>query len=124
MENYHIRQITGLTEVKKEDGADLCGPLLSYDEEVILSYKSTKDRVFFTSKRIVIICFEDQPEERKEYFFVFYSRVSAFAIETNNNFGTDTLVKLWIPGLDTIRLSFANGNESIQIAELIGSHTK
>lgn len=124
MENYHIRQITGLTEVKKEDGADLCGPLLSYDEEVILSYKSIKDRVFFTSKRIVIISIDDQPEERKEYFFVFYSRVSAFAIETNNNFGTDTRVKLWIPGLDTISLSFANGNECIQIAELIGSHTK
>ncbi|MGL4331528.1 MAG: PH domain-containing protein [Bacteroidales bacterium] len=124
MENYNIRQIRGLAEVKKEDGADLCGPLLSYDEEVILSYKSTKDRVFFTSKRIVIICFEDQPAEKKEYFFVFYSRVSAFAIETNNNFGTDTSVKLWIPGLDTIILSFANGNESIQIAELIGSHTK
>lgn len=124
MENYNIRQIKGLTEVKKEDGADLCGPLLSYDEEVILSYKSTKDRVFFTSKRIVFISFNNNHEERKEYFFVFYSRISAFAIETNGNFEPDTEVKLWIPGLDTISLSFVNGKESIQIAELIGSHTK
>lgn len=121
MENMNIEPIQNLTEVKKEDGADLCGPLLSYDEEVILSYKSLVSRVFFTSKRIVIISFHGNSEEKTNYFFIFYSRLSAFAIETNES---DTVLKLWIPGFDSISLSFLNGEECIQIAELIGSHTK
>lgn len=124
MENYHIRQITGLTEVKKEDGADLCGPLLSYDEEVILSYKSAYARVFFTSKRIILIKSEELQESKKEYLFIFYSRLSAFAIEANGDFVSDSVLKLWIFGIGMISLQFQKGKDTVQIAELIGSHTK
>ncbi|MGL5317845.1 MAG: PH domain-containing protein [Bacteroidales bacterium] len=124
MENYHIRQILGLTEVKKEDGADQCGPLLSYDEEVILAFKSVTARVFFTSKRIVIISLIDPATRKKEYIFAFYSRMSAVALETCGEFDTNTEVKLWIPEMGIIQLSFTHGKECVQIAELIGSHTK
>lgn len=121
MEIYRIKQISDLTEVKKDDAVDLCGPLLSYDEEVILSFKSSSDRVFLTNKRILIVHTEDND---KEYMFLFYSRVAAFSIETKKGDEISSILKLWIIGLGEVLLSFKKDTDSIQIAELIGSHIK
>lgn len=121
MEINRIKQINELTEVKKDDAVDLCGPLLSYDEEVILSFKSSFDKVLLTNKRIIIVHTEN---ENKEYMFLFYSRMAAFAIETKKQEEASSELKLWIIGLGEILFSFKKDTDTIQIAELIGSHIK
>ncbi|MGL5785558.1 MAG: PH domain-containing protein [Bacteroidales bacterium] len=121
MEIYRIKQISDLSEVKKDDGVDLCGPLLSYDEEVILSFKSAVNRIFFTNKRIIIV---QSDEISKEFFFLFYSRMAAFSFETKKQDEASSLLKLWIIGLGEVTLEFRQGCDIVGIAELIGSHIK
>ena len=63
-------KIIGLMNTNLEDGRDLFDFLISNQEEVLLSYKSVRDRLIVTNKKLLVIDVQGDnwPQERVHGF--------------------------------------------------------
>ena len=96
-------------------------PILVHGEDVIDCYKSIRDGVIFTSKRIIIISVEGLTGKKKDITSLPYSKIQAFSVESSGVFDIDSELELWISGLGKIRLEFSGGTDVYEVAKLIGS---
>ena len=96
-------------------------PILVHGEEVIDCYKSIRDGVIFTSKRIIIISVEGLTGKKKDITSLPYTKIQAFSVESSGVFDIDSELELWISGLGKIRLEFSGGTDVYEVAKLIGS---
>jgi hypothetical protein len=71
-------------------------PILQGRETVELAFKSTRDMVVFTQKRILIVDPKGVRGKRTEYISIPYKSIVGFAVETANGVGDrDTELGLW-----------------------------
>ncbi|MGL4994001.1 MAG: PH domain-containing protein [Bacteroidales bacterium] len=119
-----IKQVVSLSEVDKDNGVDIYGALMAYDEEVIYSYKSVRDRAIFTNKRVIIIDTQGITGKKKEFLSIFYSKISAFSIETAGSFDLDCDLKLFVSPMGEVELGFIRGTDIYKISQLMSTHIK
>ncbi len=96
-------------------------PILVHGEDVIDCYKSIRDGVIFTNKRIIIISVEGLTGKKKDITSLPYSKIQAFSVESSGVFDIDSELELWISGLGKIRLEFTGGTDVYEVCKLIGS---
>lgn len=96
-------------------------PILVHGEEVVDCYKSIRDGVIFTNKRIIVISVEGLTGKKKDITSLPYSKIQAFSVESSGVFDIDSELELWISGLGKIRLEFTGGTDVYEVSKLIGS---
>ena len=96
-------------------------PILVHGEDVIDCYKSIRDGVIFTNKRIIIISVEGLTGKKKDITSLPYSKIQAFSVESSGVFDIDSELELWISGLGKVRLEFTGGTDVNEVCKLIGS---
>lgn len=97
-------------------------PILIDSEEVIACYKSVRDGVAFTNKRLVVISIEGITGKKKDLTSLPYSKIQAFSIETSGVFDIDSELELWFSGLGKVRLEFTGGTKVTDVCKLISSY--
>lgn len=70
-------------------------PILQADEKVVLAYKSGRDTLIMTTKRVFIIDKQGFSGKRVAYISVPYTSIRAFGVESAGAFDGDTEVKFW-----------------------------
>lgn len=97
-------------------------PILIDGEEVIACYKSVRDGVAFTNKRLIVISIEGITGKKKDLTSLPYSKIQAFSIETSGVFDIDSELELWFSGLGKVRLEFTGGTKVTEVCKLISSY--
>lgn len=95
--------------VKQEnpsDSLDKIQSILIENEEVELVYTHTRDKVWFTSKRIIAMDVQGFTGSKKEYRSFPYSKVSSFSIESAGTFDGDSDFKIWVSGVGVFEIKF------------------
>ena len=72
-----------LRQVKVQDGEKLAAPLLIDGETVISAFKSVRDCVLFTNKRVISVNVQGVTGKKRDYTSLPYSKVTAFSVETS-----------------------------------------
>jgi len=111
-----------LHDVALEDGREQFEYLLMVDEIVELSYKGLRDRLIFTNKRLVVMDSQGIMGKKKEFTFITYSKIAAFALETSGPLDYDTEFKIWLRGNGGLELSFVKGTDIARIANFLSLH--
>ena len=88
-------KIIGLMNTNLEDGRDLFDFLISNQEEVLLSYKSVRDRLIVTNKKLLVIDVQGITGRKKEYMILPLSKLTAFSCESSGTFDLDAELKVW-----------------------------
>lgn len=96
-------------------------PILIHGENVIDCFKSIRDGVIFTNKRVIVISVEGLTGKKKDITSLPYSKIQAFSVESSGVFDIDSELELWISGLGKIRLEFTGGTDVYEVSKLIGS---
>ena len=94
---------------KEEDPAsslEKIQAILIDGEEVNLAYSHTRDRVWFTNKRIIAMDVQGITGSKKEYRSFPYSSISSFSIETAGTFDGDSDFKIWVSGVGVFEIKF------------------
>ena len=104
-----------------DDYARLAHPLLIHGEEVVNSFKSLRDGVVFTNKRIIAVNVQGITGKKKDFSSLPYSKVSAFSVETAGTFDWDSELELWFSGLGKVRFEFTGNTDITRIARIIGT---
>ena len=96
-------------------------PILIHGENVIDCFKSIRDGVIFTNKRVIVISVEGLTGKKKDITSLPYSKIQAFSVESSGVFDIDSELELWISGLGKIHLEFTGGTDVYEVSKLIGS---
>lgn len=95
--------------------------LLVEGEEISASYKTIRDGVVFTNKRIFVINIQGVTGKKKDITTLPYSKVQAFSVETAGVFDLDSELELWFSGLGKIKLEFTGDTNITRICKIISS---
>lgn len=75
-------QLMNLKEISVSEIKQEAVQLLVPDEEIVAAFKTVRDQVLFTSKRIFVINVQGITGKKTSYFSYPYSKIQYFGIET------------------------------------------
>lgn len=114
-------KLAGLTEETVGANQKRYGFLIQEDETVELEYKTIRDLLVLTNKRIITIDVQGLRGKKAKFFVLPYSKISAFSVETAGTFDLDSEFKIWASGIGEIEFLFGKGTDVRKIAQLLSS---
>lgn len=94
-------------------------PMFVNGESIIGSYKSIRDGVVFTNKRIFVINVQGLTGKKVDYSSLPYSKIQAFSVETAGVIDLDSDLELWFSGLGRVKLEFVSSANVAEICKMI-----
>ena len=122
MIDFNNAKYLKLREVNDGEGAKLVGELLIPDEDIIGSFKTVRDMVIFTNRRIIAVNVQGMTGKKKDYTSLPYSKVQTFSFETGGTFDLDAELELWFSGLGKVRFEFNSRFDVARFSRSIGSY--
>ncbi len=112
-------KIVGLMSTKPDDGLDMFDFLIGSKEEVLLAYKSIRDRLIITNKKLLIIDVQGMTGHKKEYMILPFSRLTGFSCESTGTFDLDAELKVWASAINQIEFQFLKGTDIRPLAKVL-----
>ena len=96
--------------------------LLLDDEQVIESYKSIRDGVVFTNKRIIAVDVKGLTGKKKDYTSLPYKNIVAYSIETAGTFDLDAELEIYFSSLGKVKFEFKEDSDIVEISKIIAGY--
>ena len=97
-------------------------PFLIQGEQVFFTFKTVRDFVVFTDKRLIAANVQGLTGAKTDFTSLPYNRIQAFSVETAGNFDRDAELDLWFSGLGNVRLEFKRNVDIRQLSQLIAGY--
>lgn len=97
-------------------------PLLIVNEYIVAAFKSVRDFVVFTDKRLIACNIQGITGKKKDFTSLPYSKIQAFSVETAGTFDLDAELDLWFSSLGKVHLEFKGRANIVQLGQMIGSY--
>lgn len=107
---------------QNNDYADRVTELLLEGEEVIDSYKSMRDGVVFTNRRIIAINVQGITGSKKDFTSLPYKNIVAYSIETSGTFDLDSELEIYFSSLGKVKFEFTGNTGIVEISKHISKH--
>lgn len=99
-------------------------PLLIPGEKVISTFKTIRDGVVFTDKRIISINVQGLTCAKSDYTSLPYSKIQAYSVETASVYELvpDSELEIWFSGLGKVRFEFDRKANIIELCRVISQY--
>ncbi len=104
------------------DFADKVTDLLLDDEQIIDSYKTMRDGVVFTDKRIIAVNVQGITGSKKDFTSLPYKNIVAYSIETSGTFDLDSELEIYFSAVGKVRFEFTGQSSMLEISKIISQH--
>lgn len=94
-------------------------PLLIPGEEIIAGFKTIRDGVVFTSKRVIAINVQGITGKKTDYTSLPYNKIQSYSVETAGMLDLDGELELWFSSVGRVRFEFTSGSDLLRICALI-----
>ena len=111
-----------LKETDNSEGIAMAGDLLIEGESIMSSFKTVRDMVIFTNKRIIAVNVQGITGKKKDFTSLPYSKIQAFSIESAGSFDLDVELELWFSGLGKVRFEFSSWFDVKDFNRFLGSY--
>lgn len=91
-------------------------------EITIGAYKSVRDGVIFTNKRIIAINVQGITGKKKDFTSIPYSKISTFSLETAGVFDLDAELEIYMSGVGKVKFEFVGSTDVKEICKCISEH--
>ena len=112
-----------LKKVNNDEFGKIINDFLIDGEYVIGAYKSVRDGVVFTNKRIIAINVQGLTGKKQDYTSIPYSKISAFSLETAGFFDLDSELELYMSGVGKVKFQFTGSTDVKEICKAISTYT-
>lgn len=113
MVDFNNKAIFKLKEMNIKDGENIVKDILIFNEKVISSFISMRDKLIFTDKRIISVNVKGITGSKVDYTSIPYKKIQTFSIETAGTFDLDAELDILISGMGVVRFEI-NGNANIK----------
>ncbi|MUK91537.1 PH domain-containing protein [Aliivibrio fischeri] len=114
-------KLTSLTEEKVGANKQRYEFLIQESESVVLEYKTIRDLLVLTNKRLISIDIQGLRGKKAQFFVLPYNKITAFSVESAGTFDLDAEFKIWASGLGELEFGFLKGTDIRKIATLLSS---
>ena len=108
-----------LKQVDNSKYSSLITPLFTDGESILSAFKSLRDGVVFTNKRIIAINVQGLMGAKKDITSLPYSKVQAYSVETAGVLDLDSELELWFSGLGKVKFEFSKSANVSEICRII-----
>lgn len=115
MLDFQNGEFLKLRAVDAHDFESLLGPCLTQGEQPLYAFRSVRDGVVFTNRRVIAINVQGVTGKKKEISSLPYRCVQSFAIETAGIGDIDGELDLWMSGGKKVRFEFAMGTKILSL---------
>ena len=122
MIDFNNDTIFKLAPANNSDGLKLVDVMLIDGEEVFASFKTIRDMVVFTTKRIIAVNVQGITGKKRDYTSLPYSKVQAFSIETSGVLDLDCELDLWFSGLGHVRFEISGKFDIRSFNKILGTY--
>lgn len=112
-----------LKKVNNDEFGKIINDFLINGEEVIGAYKSLRDGVVFTNKRIIAINVQGITGKKQDYTSIPYGKISTFSLETAGLFDLDAELELYMSGVGKVKFQFTGDTNVKEICKAISIYT-
>lgn len=122
MIDFDAETIFKLSHAEIAPASALLEPMLLDDETVFAAFKSVRDQVVFTTRRVIAINVQGVTGKKKDFTSLPYSKIQAFSVETAGLLSIDTTMVLWFAGLGKATFEFKGNFDIKSFNKLIGKY--
>ena len=108
---------------QNEEYGEMVTELLIDGEEIIDAYKSMRDGVVFTSKRIIAVNVQGITGSKKDFTSLPYKNIVAYSVETSGTFDLDSELEIYFSALGKVKFEFNGETSILAISKVISEHT-
>ena len=112
-----------LKKVNNDEFGNIINDFLIDGENVIGVYKSVRDGVVFTNKRIIAINVQGITGKKQDYTSIPYNKISTFSLETAGFFDLDSELELYMSGVGKVKFQFTASTDVKEICKAISVYT-
>ena len=105
-----------------EEAEYVVSELLIDGEEIIACFTSMREKVIFTSKRIITLFKSGLTGNKADYTILPYRSITVFSVETHGGFDSDAELDIAIKDLGTIRFELKGDVDIKHLSKLIAEH--
>lgn len=111
-----------LKKISNDDVSGQVAPLLISGEEIISSYKTIRDFVVFTTKRVIAVNVQGITGTKKDFTSLPYSKVQAYSVETSGTFDLDSELEMYFSALGKVKFEFKGNSDIVKIGQIISEY--
>lgn len=119
MIDFKNAEFLKLKPVNDSEFSERISPMFVSGESIIASFKSIRDGVVFTNKRIFAINVQGLTGKKVDYSSLPYSKIQAFSVETAGVIDLDSELELWFSGLGRVKFEFVSRADVSAICKMI-----
>ncbi len=119
MIDFQNKAIIKLSKINADSVMKDIQPLLISSENVIGAYKSMRDYVVFTDKRIISVNVQGVTGKKKDFSSLPYSKIQVFSVETAGVLDMDSELEMYFSGLGKVKFEFSGASDIVKIGHLI-----
>ena len=111
-----------LKPIPLEKGLEKVKELLVENEQIIFAFKTIRDVVVVTDKRLITANVKGVTGKRVDYSTLPFSKIQAFSVETAGSFDLDCELVLWFANLGSVRLEIVGDFDIKAFSKVIGKY--
>ncbi len=111
-----------MQRVDNKQFAKMIVPMLIQNEQIVSTYKTVRDGVIFTNKRIIAINVQGLTGSKKDFTSLPYNKISAYSVETAGTFDLDSELEMWFAGLGKVTFEFKSNSNVSEICRIISTY--
>ena len=116
---------TGVYTLRSGDVSDVMQqllPMLIEGEMVFAAFQDNKDKIVFTTKRVIVVNSQGLTGKKKNFTSLPYSKIQAFSFETAGMPDPDCGMDLFFLGLGHVRFVFTCGFDIVAFNKIISRY--
>ncbi|HBM24230.1 MAG TPA: cytoplasmic protein [Alcanivorax sp.] len=102
--------------------AEKVGALLVEGEAIVDAYKSFRDGVVFTNKRIIAVNVQGITGSKKDFTSIPYKNIEAYSVETSGTFDLDSELEVYVSSVGKVRFEFTGSTAIVEISKYISNN--
>ena len=119
MIDFQNASFAKLKPVDDSDFSQMIAPMFVPGEQIIQSFRSMRDGVVFTTKRIFAINVQGLTGKKKDFTSLPYSKIQAYSVETAGVLDLDSELELWFSGMGKVKFEFVSKADVSSICRMI-----
>lgn len=121
MINFENGSVFKLSRTEGFTSEKMIRPLMAEGETFLDEYKSVRDVVVFTNKRIICVNVQGMTGMKKDFTSIPYSSIQLFSVETAGPLDVDSELQVYLAGIGQIAFEFTGFCNVTAIAKTISS---
>ena len=122
MIDFENSGIFKLKPVHKEDMLEAIELFLIETESVFAVFKSLRDQLVFTNKRVIAANVQGLTGSKVDYTSLPYNKIQAFSVETSGIFDQDCEIQLYLSSVGRVTFEIKGSFDIVAFNKMISDH--